>query len=68
VSSALAEKVRRDHQLARLRDAIAEYETEFGEITAGELAAQQRADREDAIVVRGPRQRRRTSSAPAATA
>lgn len=55
VSTALAEKARRDNQLARMRHAIAEYEAEFGEITAEELAARQRADREDAIVVRGGR-------------
>ena len=55
VSSALAEKVRRDQQLAHLRAAIGDYEAEFGEITADEIAAQQRADREDAIVVRGRR-------------
>jgi hypothetical protein len=36
-----------------LRAAIGDYEAEFGEITADEIAAQQRADREDAIVVRG---------------
>jgi hypothetical protein len=40
-------------QLARLRDAIADYEAEFGEITPNELLAQRRADREDAVVVRG---------------
>ena len=53
VSTALAEKVRRDQHLAHLRAAIGDYEAEFGEITADEIAAQQRADREDAIVVRG---------------
>lgn len=53
VSTALAEKARRDNQLARMRHVIAEYEAEFGEITAEELAARQRADREDAVVVRG---------------
>jgi len=57
VSTALAEKVRRDEQLAHLRAAIDDYEAEFGEITADEIAAQQRADREDAIVVRGRRPR-----------
>ena len=55
VSSALAEKVRRDQQLAHLRAAIGAYEAEFGEITADEIAAQQRADRGDAIVVLGRR-------------
>jgi hypothetical protein len=38
-----------------LRAAIGDYEAEFGEITADEIATQQRADREHAIVVRGGR-------------
>jgi hypothetical protein len=53
VSTALAEKARRDAQFTQLRQAIADYEAEFGEITAEEIASQQRADREDAVVVRG---------------
>ena len=53
VSTALAEKARRDAQLTQLRQAIADYEAEFGEITAQEMASQQRADREDAVVIRG---------------
>ena len=53
VSAALAEKVHRDQRLAHLQAAIADYEAEFGEITAEEIAAQRRADREDALVVRG---------------
>ena len=53
VSAALAEKVHRDRQLEHLRAAIADYEAEFGEITAEELVASRRADREDAVVVRG---------------
>lgn len=59
VSAALADRARRDRQLARLRDAVAGYEAEFGEITAEELAAQRRADRADAVVVRGRGGRRR---------
>ncbi len=55
VSAALAEKVRQDQKLQHLRAAILEYEAEFGEITDDELVAQRRADREDAVVVRGPR-------------
>ncbi len=55
VSLALAEKARRDQQLEHLRAAIADYEAEFGEITAEEMAAQRRADREDALIVRGRR-------------
>ena len=53
VSRALTEKARRDQQLARLSDAIGAYEAEFGEITAEEINAQRRSDREDAVVVRG---------------
>jgi hypothetical protein len=68
VSSALAEKVGRDAQLGRLRAAIADYEAEFGEITPEEIWAQQRADREDAVVVRshragaGSRRRKQTTA------
>jgi hypothetical protein len=36
---ALADRARRDEQLARLQDAIAGYEAEFGEITADEIAS-----------------------------
>lgn len=53
VSSALTEKIRRDQRLGRLRAAIAAYETEFGEITADEIASLDRSDRERAVVVRG---------------
>jgi ribonuclease HII len=53
VTTALAEKVARDAKLAALHDAIAEYEAEFGEITADETATQTRADRKAANVVRG---------------
>lgn len=53
VSLALYDKARRDQQLKHLRDAIADYEAEFGEIRTEDIAAQRRADREDAVVVRG---------------
>jgi hypothetical protein len=49
----MPEKARRDEKLAQLSAAIADYEAAFGEISGGELAAQQRADRADAVVVRG---------------
>ncbi len=61
VSAALAEQVRRDQRLEDLRAAIADYEAEFGEITGKEMVAQQRKDREEAVVVRG----RRSKPAPA---
>lgn len=53
VSAALADRARQDQQLAHLRRAVEDYEAEFGEITAEELAVRKRADREDAVVVRG---------------
>ncbi len=56
VSEALEEKVRRDHKLSLLAAAIKDFEREFGEITADEIASQQRADRAGATVVRGKRQ------------
>lgn len=52
VSAALEDKIRRDRKLALLASAVADYEQEFGEITAEEIHAQQRADRENAVVVR----------------
>ena len=55
VSAALSEKVDRDRKLAHLRTAIADYEAEFGDITPEEMVAQDRADREDAVVMRGRR-------------
>jgi hypothetical protein len=57
VTNALADKVRADQRLEHLQDAIADYEAEFGEITAAEIAAQERTDREDAVVSRGRRPR-----------
>jgi hypothetical protein len=55
VSAALEDKIRRDGKLALLAAAVADYEQEFGEITADEIRGQERADREDAIVVRTKR-------------
>lgn len=53
VNAALAEKIAKERRLAAMADAVAAYEEEFGTITDAELAAQARADRERAIVVRG---------------
>jgi hypothetical protein len=55
VNAALAEQARRDQRLEALSAAIADYEAEFGEITAEELAVQRRLDRQEAVVVRGRR-------------
>lgn len=64
VSAALEDKIERDRKLVLLAAAVADFEREFGEITADEIAAQQRADREQAVVVRGqPSAKRRAKSA-----
>ena len=57
VNAALTDRARRDQQLARLGDSIADYQAEFGEITTEEIARQRRADRERAVVVRGAHKR-----------
>jgi hypothetical protein len=62
VNVALADRARRDEQLARLREAVADYEAEFGAITPEEIAAQRRADREGSTVVRGKRVAKRDRS------
>lgn len=53
VNEALAQRADRDRRLRSLSAAVAEYEQEFGDITSEEIAAQRRADRETATVVRG---------------
>ncbi len=63
VNTALADRARRDEQLAMLGDAIADYEAEFGVITADEIASRRRTDREQATVVRGRRSARQTKPA-----
>ena len=64
VSAALTDRLQRDRKLESLRTAIADYEAEYGEITAAEIATVRRADREDAVVVRG---RGSGASSPAPT-
>lgn len=61
VNTALADRAIRDRRLQALAEAISAYEADHGEITADEMAAQARRDREAAVVVRGPR---RSSKAP----
>ena len=58
VNLALAERTAKERRLRALADAVAAYEDEFGEITAAEVAAQDRADRRNARAVR-PRRRNR---------
>ena len=53
VNLALTERAAKERRLAAMSDAIAAYEAEAGSISAEELSAQARADRESAIVVRG---------------
>ena len=53
VNAALSEKAVREQRLQALAEAVASHEAEFGLITAEELAAQARADRSAARVVRG---------------
>jgi len=53
VNAALVERAIRDRRLQSLSDAITAYEVDHGQITAEEMAAQARRDREKAVVVRG---------------
>ena len=66
VNAAMADRARRDEQLAHLQSAIADYEAEFGEITTEEMAAQRRTDRADARFVRGRRTATRGRTAKSA--
>lgn len=45
VNQALTEQASRDGKLHALSEAVAGYETEFGEITAEEITVQRRTDR-----------------------
>jgi hypothetical protein len=58
VNLALAERQAKERRLLAMAEAIADYEARFGEISAEEMAAQQRADQRAALVVRGPRRAR----------
>lgn len=60
VSAALEDRIRRDQKLSLLAAAITDFENEFGEINAEEIALQRRADRSQATIVRGPRRVGRT--------
>lgn len=57
VNAALAAKVAHDRRLQALGEAVSGYEAQFGEITDDELAARERTDRENSVVVRGKRTR-----------
>ena len=58
VNHALADRVAKEQRLAAMQDAVAGYEADFGVITEREMAAQARADRESAVVVRRPTAKR----------
>jgi hypothetical protein len=58
VNLALSERAAKERRLRALAEAIEAFEDEFGEITAAELAAQDRADRKHAHVVRGRKRRK----------
>ena len=53
VNDALVDRARLDEKRRLLAAAIADYELEFGEITADEIEAQRRHDREHSTIVRG---------------
>ena len=55
VNLALEERATKERRLKALAEAVSLYEAEFGEISATELAAQSRADRRAAVVIRGGR-------------
>ena len=60
VNLALAERATKERRLRTLAEAVAAYEHEFGKITPAELAAQESADRRNALTVR-PRRRRKSA-------
>jgi hypothetical protein len=55
VNLALSERAAKERRLQALASAIAAYEKEFGPISTEDMAAQTRADRERARVIRGGR-------------
>ena len=57
VKLAMGELAAKERRLQAMADAVALYEREFGEISAAELVAQERADRKNAFVPRGRRKR-----------
>src|SRR5947209_2112546 len=66
VNLALAEHVAKERRLAALSDLLADYENEYGVISATELAHREREDRRRAVVVRGrakPTARKRRAKA-----
>jgi hypothetical protein len=62
VNLAMAERVAKEQRLQAMAEALAAYEAEFGVISEDELAAQARVDRQQAVVVRGPKKVRLRSA------
>lgn len=60
VNSALVDRADRDRRLRSLSEAVNDYEAAHGEITADEMVAQARHDREGALVVRGSKRSSKT--------
>ncbi len=62
VNLALTERATKERRLLAMSEAVATYESKFGAISMQELAAQERADRRSAVILRGgppaPRRRR----------
>ncbi|SRR5258707_1381567 len=52
VNLALAERAAKERRLKAMAEAVAGYEAKFGEISAEELTAQGRSDRQSAVVIR----------------
>jgi hypothetical protein len=55
VNLALEERAAKEQRLRAMANAVRVYEARFGEISAEELALQERKDRAAAVVVRGSR-------------
>ena len=62
VNLALAERAAKERRLRAMAEAVRAYEAEFGEISAEELAIQERRDRASAVIVRGKRRTARRKS------
>jgi hypothetical protein len=67
VNLAMTERAAKERRLQAMAEALALYERDFGTISDAELVAQERADRSQALVVRGrpraakPKRRRRAA-------
>jgi len=67
VNLAMIERAAKERRLQAMTEALALYERDFGTISDAELVAQERADRSQALVVRGrpraakPKRRRRAA-------